>query len=43
VPGIKDDPAGPLFSAARSPRGMGRDGFHSEPMTTRAVEKLIGR
>ena len=27
VPGIKDDPAGPLFPAARSPRGMGRDGF----------------
>ena len=27
VPGISDDPAGPLFPAARSPRGMGRDGF----------------
>jgi hypothetical protein len=39
VPGIKDDPAGPLFPAARSPRGQGRDGFRPEPMTTRAVEK----
>ena len=43
VPGIKDDLAGPLFPAARSPRGMGRDGFRSEPMSTRAVEKLIAR
>ncbi len=43
VPGIKDDPAAPLFPAPRWPRGMGRDGFLSEPMTTRAVEKLIGR
>jgi len=43
VPGVKDDPTAPLFPAARSPRGMGRDGFASEPMTTRAVEKLIGR
>ena len=43
VPGIKEDPAGPLFPAARSPRGMGRDGFAAEPMSTRAVEKLIGR
>jgi integrase/recombinase XerD len=42
VPGI-NDPAGPLFPAARSPRGMGRDGFAAEAMTTRAVEKLIGR
>jgi integrase/recombinase XerD len=43
VPGIRDDPAGPLFPAARSARGMGRDGFRPEPMSTRAVEKLIGR
>ncbi|MFI5386965.1 MAG: tyrosine-type recombinase/integrase [Fimbriimonadales bacterium] len=43
VPGVRDDPAAPLFPAARSPRGMGRDGFATEPMTTRAVEKLIGR
>jgi hypothetical protein len=42
VPGVKDDPAGPLFPAARSPRGQRRDGFRSDPMTTRAVEKLIG-
>jgi integrase/recombinase XerD len=37
------DSGGPLFPAAKSPRGMGRDGFRSEGMTTRAVEKLIGR
>ncbi|MGP0062507.1 MAG: tyrosine-type recombinase/integrase [Isosphaeraceae bacterium] len=43
TPSIRDDPAGPLFPAARSARGMGRDGFRPEPMTTRAVEKLIGR
>lgn len=43
VPGIRDDPAGPLFPAARSPRGMGRDGFRDTPMSTRAVEKLIDR
>ena len=43
VPGIADNPAGPLFPAARSPRGQGRDGFRDKPMSTRAVEKLIGR
>jgi integrase len=43
VPGINDDPAGPLFPAARSARGMGRDGFAAKAMTARAVEKLIGR
>jgi integrase/recombinase XerD len=43
VPGIAANPAGPLFPAARSSRGLGRDGFRPEPMTTRAVEKLIGR
>jgi integrase/recombinase XerD len=43
APGIKDDPAAPLFPAARSARGMGRDGFAAKAMTTRAVEKLIGR
>lgn len=37
------DSAGALFPAARSPRGMGRDGFRTEPMTTRAVEKLVAR
>ena len=42
-PGIKDDPAAPLFPAARSARGLGRDGFRPTPMTTRAVEKLISR
>ena len=43
VPGIRDDPAGPLFPAARSPRGKGKDGFAARAMTTRAVEKLIDR
>src|SRR5262249_47009083 len=41
VPGIKDDPAGPLFPATRSARGRGRDGFAAKAMTTKAVEKLI--
>ncbi len=43
VPGIRDDPAGPLFPAARSPRGKGKDGFAARAMTTRGVEKLIDR
>ena len=30
VPGITSNPAGPLFPAARSARGMGRDGFRPE-------------
>ena len=42
VSGITEQ-AGPLFPPARSPRGMGRDGFAAKAMTTRAVEKLIGR
>ena len=43
VPGIADNPAKPLFPAARSARGMGRDGFADRAMTTRAVLKLIKR
>src|SRR5262249_54964562 len=43
TPGIKGDPARPLVPAARSARGMGRDGFRHEAMSTRSVEKLIGR
>jgi hypothetical protein len=43
VPGIAANPAGPLFPATQSPRGRGQDGFRPEAMTTRAVEKLIGR
>jgi integrase/recombinase XerD len=42
VPGV-NDPAAPLLPPTRSARGQGRDGFRREPMTTRAVEKLIGR
>ncbi len=43
VPRIRDNPAGPLFPATRSARGMGRDGFAARAMTTRAIEKLTGR
>jgi integrase len=43
VLGIAARPAGPLFPTAKTPRGMGRDGFRDQPMTTRAVEKLIAR
>jgi integrase/recombinase XerD len=43
LPGIRDNSAAPLFPAGMSARGQGRDGFRAEPMTTRAVEKLIGR
>jgi integrase/recombinase XerD len=42
-PGIADDPAGPMFPAAKTARGLGRDGFRAEPMSIRAVEKLIER
>jgi integrase/recombinase XerD len=41
--GIADNPAGPLFPAARSARGIGRDGFAATAMTTKAVLKLIKR
>jgi integrase/recombinase XerD len=43
LPGIGVDPAAPLFRPQRSARKHGRDGFRPKPMTTRAVEKLIGR
>jgi len=43
LPGIRDDAAAPLFRPQRSARNHGRDGFRPRPMTTRAVEKLIGR
>ncbi len=43
LPGIGDDPAAPLFRPQKSVRGNGRDGFRLKAMTTRAVEKLIGR
>jgi hypothetical protein len=41
MPYVKDDPAGPLFPAARSTRSQSGDGFRSDPMTSRAVERLI--
>src|SRR5207237_10523331 len=31
------------FPAAKTARGLGRDGFRAEPMSIRAVEKLIER
>ena len=43
LPGIGDDPAAPLFRPQRSARNQGEDSFRPKPMTTRAVEKLIGR
>ena len=43
VSGIGDNPAAPLFRPQRSARNQGKDGFLPKPMTTRAVEKLIGR
>jgi integrase/recombinase XerD len=43
VPGIRDDPASPLFGPQKSVRGYGRDGFSPRPLTTRAVEKLVER
>ena len=43
LPGIRDDAALPLFRPQQSARNHGRDGFRPRPITTRAVEKLIGR
>jgi integrase/recombinase XerD len=42
-PGIADDPAAPLFPAAMTPRGLGRDGFRPEAISIRGVEKLMER
>jgi site-specific recombinase XerD len=41
--GIHGDAAAPLFRPQRGPRGLARRQFRPEPMTTRAVEKLIQR
>ena len=43
LPGIGDNPATYLFRPQKSARYQGKDGFRPKPMTTRAVEKLIGR
>ena len=40
---IRDDANGPLFRAARSARGKGRDGFQRSPFTRRSVQFLIRR
>ncbi len=41
--GIGDNLAAALFRPQRSARNHGKDGFRPKPMTTKAVEKLIGR
>ncbi len=43
VAAICEDRAGPLFRAAKSPRGHGRDGFRARPLTTRSIQQLIRR
>ena len=40
--GVRNDRAAPLFPAARTSRGQGRDGFKALPMTIQAIQKLIG-
>ncbi len=41
--GLRAHPSAPLFPATKTPRGQGHDGFAATLMTTRSVEKLIGR
>ncbi|MSR60315.1 MAG: integrase [Planctomycetaceae bacterium] len=41
--GISDDRDRPLFCAAKTPRGKGRDGFAGAALTTRSVEYLVKR
>src|SRR6516164_9233604 len=43
LPGVAGDQSGPMFPAAKSRRGLGRDGFRDQAMGVRAVEKLIAR
>src|SRR5262249_50620520 len=42
-PGIACDPSSPMFPAAKTPRGLGRDGFRDEAISIRGLEKLIER
>lgn len=39
--GFREDSAGPLFRAARTARGRGRDGFVSTALTRRAIQLVI--
>lgn len=41
VSGIRENRNGPLFRPANAARGDGRKGFHSRPITRRAVQKLV--
>lgn len=41
--GIRENADGPMFRATRTARGCGRDGFHAEPLTRRAIQMLIKR
>jgi integrase/recombinase XerD len=41
--GIGQVPAAPLFPPAKTPRGQGRDGFASRPLSRRSVELLVHR
>lgn len=43
VAGIREDPSGPLFRAAATARGAGRDGFRSTRLTRRAIQFLVKR
>jgi integrase/recombinase XerD len=38
---LADERNGPLFRPAKSPRGLGKDGFRAAPLTVRAVEYLV--
>lgn len=43
VAGIRDDAEGPLFRAALTARGQGRDGFRTTPLSRRALQYLVKR
>jgi integrase/recombinase XerD len=40
---IRELPSAPLFPPAKTPRGEGRDGFRSGPLSRRSVEFLVHR
>jgi integrase/recombinase XerD len=41
--GISQVPTAPLFPPTKTPRGQGRDGFASRPLSRRSVELLVHR
>lgn len=41
--GIRGDTAGPLFRAVATARGLGRDGFLTDPLTRRGIQYLVKR